>query len=232
MTTRRTLILKWADQRSEELVDAVRPNQTTRKHNLKKLHIVCRALLDRRKMICPTAGEVAESGSASTFAFDSFPSRQTIYNDYGEMLSIWRKAFRDIENLEASPSFSDEELLGWDATDLDAGALENVKHLQRLVKELRQQNYGLKELITDHVPVYLDRLQPSYGNFLEDLAHWMDTVHLDGFELGEFGLSVTSRSVPGTIVMDQLIWGGLVQIVHDYRFAQKSRQVRGDSADP
>lgn len=228
MTTRRSLILKWADQRSEGLIEAVRPSQTTRKHNLKKLHIVCRALLSRRKMICPTAGEVAESGNAATFGFDSFPSRQTIYNDYGEILSVWRKAFRDIENIEATPSISDEELLTWGAGDLDAGSLENVKHLQRLVKELRQQNYGLKELITDHVPVYAEHIGSSYTNYLEDLAHWMDTVHLDGFELGEFGLSVTPRSTPGTIVMDQLIWNGLAQMVRDHRLVQKSSKVRGD----
>ncbi len=232
MTTRRTLILKWADQRSEGLIEAVRPIQAKRKHNLKKIHIVCRALVDRRKMIFPTAAEVAESGTAATFGFESFPSRQTIYNDYGEILTVWRKAFRDIENIEAAPSTSDDELLNWDASDLDAGSLENIKHLKRLVRELRQQNFGLKELITDHVPVYGDHLGPNHGSFIEDLAHWIETVHLDGFEVQEFGLTVTSRSLPGTIIMDHMIWDGLKQMVDTHHFVQKSKQLRGDDGDP
>lgn len=228
MKTRRTIILSFANQKSEDLIDALSEKQSTRKRNLTKIHIVCRALVDRRKMIYPSAREVAESGNTSAFNFDSFPSRQTIYNDYAEMLTIWRKAFEDIENLEASPPTSREQLLAWDASNLDAGATQNVRQLQRLIRELEQQNKGLKELITDHIPVNCDHLGPNESNFLDDLAHWMATIHLDGLALQEFGLIVTSKSPPGTIVMDQVIWNGLKRMVETHDFSNLSKRTLGD----
>jgi hypothetical protein len=234
MPTRRAIILKFANQKSEDLIDGLADRQSTRRRNLAKIHIVCRALVERRKMIYPSAKEVAESGNTATFNFDSFPSRQTIYNDYAEMLMIWRKAFEDIENLEASPPTSREHLLAWDASDLDAGATQNVRQLQRLIRELEQQNKGLKELITDHIPVNFDHLGPNESNFLDDLAHWMATVHLDGLALQEFGLTVTPKSPPGTIVMDQVIWDGLKRMVDTHDFTKQSKRTlgEGDGLEP
>jgi hypothetical protein len=62
MTTRRALILKWAEDESLRLIDGIPPNNATLKDTFQKVHIVCRAIVDRKKPRCPTAAEVAESG--------------------------------------------------------------------------------------------------------------------------------------------------------------------------
>jgi hypothetical protein len=228
MSTRRSLILKWADDQSIHAIDIVPEYHTTRKNTMRSIHVVCRALVDRKKPRYPSAAEVAESGNTSTFGFSSFPSKQTIYNQYGEMLGYWRKAFRDIENLEAQPAASSEQLLVWDASHLDVGAQENVRALQRLVREMMQRNNALRTLITNHIPVDLDHFRPEDAGLIDDLSHWMSTVSLDGFILSEFGLVVTPRSGPGTIIMDQSLWEGLDRMVKIHELAQKSKRSRED----
>ncbi len=208
MRTRTAMILKWADEQSTQAIDRVPDKHSTRKNTLKKLQIVCRALVSRKRPIRPSAAEVAESGLAKNFGFDSFPSRQTIYNDYSEILNYWRKAYDDIKNLDAEPAAPSEELLEWDATHLDAGSQELIRALQRLVREQIQRNNALRRLITDHIPVDLDSLSPEDNEVANDLAYWMSTVESDGFAFTEFGLVVTSRTGPGTMVMDRSLWEG------------------------
>lgn len=222
MTTRRALILKWAEDKSLRLIDRLPPNNITLKDTFQKVYIVCKALVDRKRPRYPTAAEVAESGQSASFGFDKFPSKQTLYNQYGEMLAKWRKAYSDIQNLEAE-SVATDDFLAADVGHLDVGTQEFINGLKRLVLELTQRNNALKQLITDHVPVYIDHLGPEHGDLLDDLEHWMNTViSLDGFAIREYGLIVTPRTPPDTIIMHFPLWEGLERLVTTYKLAKKS----------
>jgi len=226
--TRRAMILKWAEEQSEQAIDRIPDRQKTRKNNLRKIHIVCRSLVARKKPRRPSAEEVAESGTTSVFNFDTFPSRQTLYNDYSEMLSFWRTAFDDIINLEAEPAASIDQLLAWSPSDLDAGSFENVKALKRLIREQKQANDALRRLVTDSIPVYMDRQSPEEASVADDLSYWMSTIEAEGFEMTEIGLVVTNRTFPGTLVMDRSLWDGLKRLIEIH---QTSRRIRGALGD-
>ncbi|UWM75016.1 hypothetical protein N1937_20375 [Rhizobium sp. WSM4643] len=162
------------------------------------------------------------SGS-KPFEFENFPSAQTIYNDYGTMLGIWRKAYRDINNLENEPSTVAEELLAWDPAALDTNSQYNIRSLQRLCRELNETVKGLKQLVTDNVPINADRVQSGDFDFIDDLSDWLRNVTIDGFEVSEFGLVVTRNSPPETIIMDRPLFEGLT------RFADAATRERKES---
>jgi hypothetical protein len=231
MPTRRSLILKWADEESLRALDLVPENQIIKKSTLRKVYTVCRALVDRKKPRYPSAKEVAESGSATSFGYDDFPAVQTLNNHYSKMMGFWRKAYRDIEAIEAEPSESAEQLIHWDASHLDAGDVANINSLKRMLTETVKKNNALKRLITDHVAVNLDHFRPDDSGVFDDLAHWMSTITLDGFEQSGFGIVVTPRSPPGTIIMDQVLWESLERLVNTYRLIEKRRGVDGDESD-
>jgi hypothetical protein len=222
------MILNWAEEESAAAIDRLSDRKRTRKNNIKKISIVCRALVDRKKPIRPSAEEVAESGSGPTFGFDEFPSKQTIYNDYSDVLSFWRKAYDDIKNLDAVPSSSTEELLHWNPSDLDAGSVQNVEALKQRFREQRQANNALRRIIADHVPIDMDRLSAEERGIADDLEYWMSTIEADGFVMTEMGLVVSPRSSPGSLIMDRSLWDGLKRLVEIHQTAEKSRSTLGD----
>lgn len=223
MVTRKAAIIQLAEANSARAIENVPARLRVRRHNLQKVQIVCQSLLTRRKPIRPTADEVAEIGATNKFGFDSFPSRQTIYNEYSEMLGYWRQAYDDIENLEASLCVSDDALIAFDPSDLDAGSAEVVRGLQRLAGELRRSNHALKQIITKNIAVDLDQLSPHDEAVLDDLAYWVSTAKADGFELAESGLLVSVRTKPGTVIMDRSLWNGLQRMIESYQAALNAR---------
>ena len=102
--------------------------------------------------------------------------------------------------------------------------------LKRVLLETIRRNNGLKRLITDNVSVDTDHLRPHQADTLDDLAYWMETVGNDGFSLGEFGLIVTPRTDPGTLIMDRALWDGLNRMIEVYRTSERSKSVLRDDA--
>lgn len=225
MVTRKAAIIQLAEANSARAIENVPERLQVRRRNLQKVQIVCKALLTRRKPIRPTADEVAQTGANSIFGFDSFPSRQTIYNEYSEILGYWRQAYDDIENLDASLGVSDDALVSFNPSDLDSGSAEVVRGLQRLARELRRSNNALKQIITKNISVDLDQLSPHDEALLDDLAYWISTAKADGFELTESGLVVSVRTKPGTVIMDWSLWNGLQRMIDRFQSALDVRNV-------
>jgi hypothetical protein len=225
MVTRKALILQWAAIKSTEALDRIPENQMTMRATFQKVHTVCRALVERNKPMRPTAAEIVQSGRASKFGFDDFPSsEQTLYNDYGELLGYWRKAYTDIVNLDAEPPADQEQLLNWDTSHLDLGSQEIIRGLKRLVMEQKRKNDALQRLITDHIPVVFDEMSDAEREVIDDLAYWASAIERQGFELNDVGLIVTSRSSPGTVIMERSVWDGIQDIVHKYELDRDSKQ--------
>ena len=219
MTTRNTQILRWAEQESSAIIDAIPPQYTTRRHTADNISRVCKALITRRPPLAPTAQEVSEAGQSKPFLIRNFPATQTIYNHYRAILAIWRKAYDDIIDLQHEPSEPVDALLEWQPSDVDSGTLFNIGRMQRLIRELRNKNNKLLQLITDNVSLDLDRAENSSHNVIEQLAEWLQEIESDGFVLKEFGLAVSPRTGPGCIVMGISLWKGLQRMVKDFEMA-------------
>ncbi len=226
MATRKSIILAWAEDESIRIVESIPSKRNIRRSNNHRIYLVCKHLVSRRRPIMPSAKEISELSGAKPFEFENFPSAQTIYNDYGTMLGIWRKAYRDINNIENEPATVAEELLAWDPAALDTNSQYNIRSLQRLCRELNETVKGLKQLVTDNVPINADRVQKDDFDLIADLSDWSRNVTIEGFEFNEFGLVVTRNSPPGTIVMDKPLFDGLA------RFAdaaiRERQEVQGD----
>ena len=222
MTTRKALILSWADEQSAVLIDGVGPKNKIRKENLEKISKVCRALVARAKPLCPSAEEVKESATA--LGFETFPSPRTIYNTYGEMLQIWRKAWRDIGNIEKNPSPKADALLAFDASGLDLGTQEVIGELKRLVRELLNHVKGLKQIVAAQVPVYLEKAQIGDEDVMVQLCFWVKDVLIDGFSLDQTGLLVSRHTGPGTPIMPLPLWDGLNRMGSIYEASKKAEK--------
>lgn len=230
MPTRRAIILKWANDESHLLIDSIPDNLPTRKSNYEKIYRICKYLVEKAKPLMPSASEVSQSARAKPFGYEPFLAPQTIYNDYGKMLGIWRKALRDLGAVESEPSITTGDLLGWDVAHLDAGSQYNVRRLQRLCRELVQKNNALKQLITDHVPVQLDTLGKADDRIVNELSDWLMTVTLNGFAKNEFGLVVTRHTPPHTIIMDAVLFDHLQRLVSAAETAEPTkRNFRGNA---
>ncbi|MBY5635910.1 hypothetical protein HFO39_14145 [Rhizobium leguminosarum] len=231
MYTRKAQIIAWAVEQSQQFIDRIPAESTTAKRNYENILAVCKYLVERRKMLRPTAPEVHETALAKPFSFEWFPSARTIYNDYGEMLAFWRKAYTDINHAETDPPLAYEALIGWDASHLDSNSKYVIGALQRICLELKRKLDASKQLITDHVVINMDSFSENEESTMKQLATWLKTIESCGFALNGFGVVVTRNTPPGTIVMDLGLIEALQRMVatYDTTVQLKNAQTRNGS---
>lgn len=219
MISRKGSIISLANARSLTLLDAIPETRPRAKANLQALWAICQALVQRATPISPTAKVVSEEGRIRS---PEFPSVQTIYNEYREFIAIWRRAFHDIRNIDAPDPIAVEELDAIDLTHMDHGPAAIIDVLRRVVKELRKQNDGLREIISSSVPVPADHLDRKADELIDSLGDWLVNVNKRGFEIDTISLKVSRRTPIGTAIMDADLFNELCTFVDDYRRRRKA----------
>ncbi|RVN37947.1 hypothetical protein [Sinorhizobium meliloti] len=177
---------------------------------------VCLKLLDRKTPIRPTAKLVSDVGGAND---PDFPAISTLFNQYSDVLSIWREAYYQLKNIDTESGLPLEELILKDIDDsmMDEGNSARLRQIIALSKELLQRNNALKEIITKTIPVNLDAPGENDDEFFDVLLNWLQSVVSWGFIHDDAGLKVSRSTSAGTLIMDAYLFEGLKS------FAQKAK---------
>ncbi|MBO9170039.1 hypothetical protein [Rhizobium sp. L245/93] len=183
---------------------------------------ICRELVQRSPPIEPTANEVSERGKIKIGP--DFPARQTLYNVNREILRVWKRAFRNICNIDApDPSvFEDLRKVGTENLDANARALVDMALVR--IQEKENQLNMLKAVMAQN-PTSSDFISQKFDQTIEQLSEWLTrTVSLQAFELDEFALKVTRVTPPGTPIMRIELFNELRMLVDDHRLSKRGKR--------
>lgn len=222
--SRKGKIIAVANQFSAVLIRAAEGRPRTAE-NLERIRAVCQALVQRATPLRPTAKTVSEEGRNRN---PTFPAEQTIFNTYPEMVQTWRRAYEDILNIDAPDPVNLDELEKIDPSLYEVGSRAVIEVLVCQVREVTRRNNALKQLISESVPTPSDDLPSNADGVMSDLSAWLARMADSGFDLDDFGLKVTSRVRPGTLVMDAVLFNELKTLTDDYELSRKARAARSD----
>lgn len=218
MRSRKGTILAVAEAKSASVLQALPEERKRARANMEAISGVCRALVQRGTPMSPTAKLVSEEGRNRS---REFPSAQTIYNEYGEMLAIWRRAYTSILNIDAHDPIGLDQLENIDVSGLDEGTRFIVDELRQHIRELTQRCNALKQIIAEAVPLPTDSFIDSSDNVMEELADWLNRVERSPFDLDDIGLRVTRRTPPNTVIMHADLLKGIRTLVDEFRRGRK-----------
>ena len=221
MKSRKAPIVAAADTKSVQLIESVGEDRPRFRSNLEAIHQICRSLVTRKTPISPTAGLIAEEGLLTD---PDFPSTQTIYNSYGQMTRIWRRAYLDLRNVNAPDPLTASQVFNVDVSPFDEGAKAIIAELQRHMKELIQRNNALKDIIYREVPVYADGVPTEITDALKELAAWLDLMQGSAF-YRDGGLFVARTTPVGTIVMGARQFASLRRMTAMDEAAKRSKDL-------
>ncbi|NTG08834.1 hypothetical protein [Rhizobium rhizogenes] len=212
MTSRSKKILQWAQERTADLIEARRGDDPQVIENCKSIAAVCSILLDRKTPRKPTVPTIAETGGLHN---PDFIAVSTIYNQYADVVRVWREAYHQIMNTTVEEGLGLEELLvrDLDLSDLDEGTAARVQHICARSLELLQRYNALKEIVTKNVPVELDEAPELDDDLLDALRQWLERVPSWGFDYDDYGLQVSRATSAGTLIMDAELFEGLKILV-------------------
>ncbi|AXV16582.1 hypothetical protein CYG48_13325 [Neorhizobium sp. SOG26] len=219
MKSRKTPILQLAEKKSLELIEAVIEDRVRHRANLENVHHVCRALVSRATPLLPTAKLVSEEGLLRD---RNFPSPQTIYNSYGQLLRIWRRAYHDLRNINSQDTVSPDQILNVSVMDFDEGSRAVIQELKRHLKEVIQRNNALKDILYREVPVRTDGASAEVGAAMDTLFDWLELVRDAGFWQGG-GLYVTRSTPIGTMIMEPFVLSELERLARIWRTGGKTK---------
>jgi len=219
MKSRKGTFLALAEAKSANLLGSLPEGRRRARVNLEAIWVICRALVQRATPIAPTAKLVSEEGRNRN---PEFPSAQTIYNEYREMLAIWRKAYTDILNIDARDPISLDQLEKIDVSELDEGTRFIVDELRQHVRELVQRCNALKQIIAESVPMPAGSLTDSSDKVMDELAEWLEDIERGPFDLDDIGLRVSRRTPPNTVVMHTDLFKALRTIVDGFRRGRRA----------
>lgn len=188
--------------------------------NLERIRAVCQALVQRATPLRPTARTVSEEGRNRS---PSFPAGQTIFNTYPEMIQTWRRAYEDILNIDAPDPVDLDGLEKIDPGRYEVGSRVVIEALVCQVREVTRRNNALKQLISECVPTPADDLPAKADGVMSALSDWLGRMTESGFDLDDFGLKVTSRVRPGTLIMEAELFNELRTLTDDFELARKTR---------
>lgn len=227
MASRIRSIIAIADMKTEALVEAL-PEDSKVRRNTEGIGTICKALLERRTPLVPTAGLVSEEGKKHN---PHFPSEQTIYNSYRSVLQTWKKAYYDVMNIDADPDVTLGEVSKIDTSLMNPATGDLVDRLKAIIIEVNQRCNVLKRIIDEGVPVRsedgtnLDQADDAIG----DLTLWLSSLPGTSFEIDDYGLKVSRRTPPGTRIMDARLLGKLRVFAEQYvreGAARRQRETR------
>lgn len=217
--SRKAKIIALANQKSTFLIREAEDRPRTAE-NLERIRAVCQALVQRATPIRPTAKLVAEEGKNKT---PLFPAAQTIFNSYSGIIEIWRKAYTDIMNIDAPDPIRLEALDEIDPSQFESGSQAVMEALICQVREVTRRNNALKQLISESIPTPADNIPGDADGTMQRLAAWILRMLDSSFDLDDYGLKVTSRSRPGTVVMESELFNELRTLTGDYELARRAR---------
>ncbi len=218
--SRRAKIIALANQKSAILIREAE-DRPRRIENLERITAICQALVQRATPIRPTAKSVAEEGKNKT---SLFPAEQTIFNSYPTIIQIWRKAYADILNIDAPDPIRPEALDEIDPSQFESGSRAVMEALICQVREVTRRNNALKQLISESIPTPADNIPSDADGTMKRLAAWIARMVDSSFDLDGHGLKVTSRSRPGTVVMESELFNELRTLTDDYEVTRRARR--------
>ncbi len=217
--SRKAKIIALANQKSAFLIREA-DDGSRRAENLEHIAAICQAFVQRAPPIRPSAKAVSEEGKNKT---SLFPAEQTIFNSYPEIIQIWRKAYADIMNIDAPEPIPLEALDEIDPSQFEPGSQAVMEALICQVREVTRRNNALKQLISESIPTPADSIPGDAAGTMKRLSGWLSRMLDSSFSLDDQGLKVTSRSRPGTIVMESELFNELRTLADDYEVTRRAR---------
>lgn len=213
MVSRKAAMIALATSKAAKLAERHAEGSRSR-YNEERISTICRALLQRKSPVKPTASLVAERGGIED---EDFPELQTIYNSYREVLAVWRKAYFDIRNVDAEDPIGLDDVRKIDTSVMDSSTAAVVEQLKAIVLELVQRVNVLKKFQDDAVttPAHGVVQELDADRIIGRLRDWLATV-ADGFDLDEIGLRVSRKNIVGSRIMRRDLFDELVTFVEDY----------------
>ncbi|WP_454852246.1 hypothetical protein [Rhizobium binxianense] len=224
-TSRTGRIILAAENRVAEILDVI-PGDKARR-SAEGVNVICATLVKRRTPILPTAHSVSEEGRNQS---NSFPSHQTIYNNYAKILKVWRRAYYDVVNIDVEAPLSGDDVQKIDTGQMEVGTANIVDRLKVIIFELTQRNNVLKQIIDDVTPAYGGKNPPitEHEEVMVHLGRWLrNLADNPAFQLDEFALKVSRRTPPGTRIIDVELLEKLLTLTEEFEAAMKARQVAG-----
>lgn len=220
-TSRTGRIILAAEKRTSEILGAISGDRA--KRSAEGVNAICTALVRRKTPIMPTAHAVSEEGRNQSA---SFPSHQTIYNQYSKILRVWREAYYDVVNIDAEAPMSGDEAQEIDTSKMDVGTANIVDTLKVIIFELNQRNNVLKQIIDTVTPAYagVSPLVSEHEEVIKKLGRWIrGLADSPSFQLDEFALKVSRKTPFGTRIIDVELLDELLAFTKEFEAAVKAR---------
>jgi len=195
-------IVATADADTENFIGAIPLSSAILRANSKRIWLICRDMVARKTPVCPTADSVAERGGLTD---NSFPSRQSIYNRYRTILSIWRKAYTAIMSAGYDSASTKSDIDYWEIKSLDSDLQAKILEMKSRLNSLVLMNNSLKQFIAETVPVYSNEKNIG-GDLAPELLEWIDYISRKRFTVDDVGLRVSRHTMAQTIIMERSLF--------------------------
>lgn len=210
--SRSRFLINEAESRTQEMLNSVPPSRARFRLQVQRIGEVCKLLVSSKPAMPPTASRVAEEGA---LRFEGFPSEQTLYNSYRELLQIWKAAFDRMMN--ASKDLAPDAILESELESIDAGTRVQIRHLEEAFKRLTSENRRLRQIVKENVEVRLDTPDRDVPlvEFSEDLRRWLTRLEKNDsvFEIDKAGVKSGRHCRPGTLILPRDLLFALTSLV-------------------
>lgn len=222
MASRIGSIIAIAEKKSADILNGM-PDGSKAKSNVERINDICRSLLRRGTPLLPTAKLVSEEGRKNN---PYFPREQTIFNSYGKVIRIWKKAYYDVMNIDADAPMGEGDVERIDTSLMNPSTGDLVDRLKVIIVELTQRCNGLKQIIDEGVPVRSEGFPEGSDTdeIMMRLRAWLLLLHNSAFQLDEMGLRVSRKTPPGTRIMDDRLFSDLRTFTDDYERIRKAQR--------
>ncbi|MGY5780741.1 hypothetical protein [Rhizobium sp. LEGMi135b] len=219
--SRKGAIIALAETQAGAIVDRL-PKGSKARANVEAIRQICRGFVNRRTPQIPTAEKVSEFGANTN---PGFPRVQTIYNThaYKRMLGVWRSAFQDILNIDATEPMTVDMVSKIDTLSMETSHVAIVERLKEIVFELTQRCNALKRIIDQGISVPAGDISSDATQLMEQLESWIRWIENGSFELDDIALKVGRRTTPGTIIMMSDLFNELRTFITDFQNLHRAR---------
>lgn len=203
MASRIAIILRIADESAAALIDYMKDG-TRAKSNTEAISTICRALVQRKTPLLPTAKLVSEEGSKNN---PHFPSERTIFNSYSRILKVWKKTYYDVMNINSDGALPISGVGDIDTSQMNNSTADLVDRLKAIVGELTQRCNALKKIIDEQTPPQAAEIDDgmNFDQAVANLERWLLTLYDGPFQVDENGVQVSRRTPPGTRIMSSAL---------------------------